>query len=171
MSVIENTTPQSVPTSRGVSRRDFLKAGIGAAAVMAMVELGGLTWLFLQPRAVDGQLGGEVIAGTADSFPLGSVTAFPTGRFYLVRSHDGGFLAISRRCPHLGCTVTWQSEPQKFFCPCHASYFDILGNVENTPAPRALDTFAIQLRDSAVVVDTSRLQPRQVFDPGQLVFE
>lgn len=171
MSVIDNATPQAVPQARSVSRRDFLKAGISAAAALALVELGGLTWLFLQPRAIEGQLGGEVLAGASESFPLGSVTAFPEGRFYLVRTHDGGFLAISRRCPHLGCTVSWQSEPQKFFCPCHASFFDILGDAENAPAPRALDTFALRLREGAVIVDTSHLQPRQTFESGQLVFE
>lgn len=171
MSVIENTNTKAIPRARVVSRREFVKTGIGVATALALVELGGLTWLFLQPRAIEGELGGEVVAGVANGFPLGSVTAFPEGRFYLVRTHDGGFLAISRRCPHLGCTVTWQSEPHKFFCPCHASNFDILGNPETAPAPRALDTFAVRLKGSSVIVDTSHLQSRQTFDQSQLVFE
>ena len=49
-----------------------------------------------------------------DSFPPGSVTEFPDGRFFLIRSHDGGFLAVYQRCTHLGCSVTWEADEGRF---------------------------------------------------------
>lgn len=153
-----------------LSRRDFLKMGVSALSLVALLEVGGASLLFMKPRSNEGEFGGLVTAGMVDSFPPGSVTEFPDGRFYLVRASDGGFLAVYRRCTHLGCTVNWEPEQNRFFCPCHASTFDTLGAVENPPAPRALDTFAIQIEKSQVLVDTSNVQNRDGFLPEQLAY-
>lgn len=153
-----------------LSRRDFLKMGVSALSLVALLEVGGASLLFMKPRSSEGQFGGLVTAGTVDSFPSRSVTEFPDGRFYLVRAADGGFLAVYRRCTHLGCNVNWEAEQNRFFCPCHASSFDLHGEVKNPPAPRALDTFAIRIEDSRVLVDTSRLQNRDGFAPEQLAY-
>ena len=90
-----------------------------------------------------------------------SVTAFVRGRFYLARLADGGFLALSRKCTHLGCTVPWVATENKFVCPCHASAFDITGNVISPPAPRALDIYAVMIENDIVKVDTSRADKTQ----------
>jgi cytochrome b6-f complex iron-sulfur subunit len=153
-----------------VSRRDFLKMGVSALSLVALLEVGGASLLFMKPRSLEGEFGGLVAAGLADSFPLGSVTEFPDGRFYLVRAADGGFLAVYRRCTHLGCTVNWEPEQNSFFCPCHASTFDIHGAVQSPPAPRALDTFPVQIDAGQVIVDTGRIQNRDNFGPEQLVY-
>jgi cytochrome b6-f complex iron-sulfur subunit len=153
-----------------VTRRDFLKLGIGALSALALLEVGGASFMFLQPRSLEGEFGGAVTAGFVDSFPPGSVVEFTNGRFYLVRAHDGGFLAVYRRCTHLGCTVEWQAQESRFFCPCHASSFDLHGDVENPPAPRALDTFPIAIDAGQVVVDTGVIQTRDAFAPEQLVY-
>ena len=153
-----------------LSRRDFLKMGVSALSLVALLEVGGASLLFMKPRNNEGEFGGLVTAGTVDSFPPGSVTEFPDGRFYLVRAADGGFLAVYRRCTHLGCTVNWEAEQNRFFCPCHASTFDAHGEVENPPAPRALDTFPVQIEASQVLVDTSRTQSRDGFAPEQLAY-
>ena len=160
----QNTTTQSV------TRRDFLKLGVGALSALALLEVGGASLMFLKPRSLEGEFGGVVTAGTVESFPPGSVVEFPNGRFYLVRSHDGGFLAVYRRCTHLGCTVQWEAQENRFFCPCHASSFDMLGDVENPPAPRALDTFPITINAGQVMVDTGAIQPRDAFTADQLVY-
>ena len=144
--------------------------GVSALSLVALLEVGGASLLFMKPRSSEGEFGSLVTAGTVDSFPSGSVTEFPDGRFYLVRASDGGFLAVYRRCTHLGCNVSWKPDQNRFFCPCHASSFDIHGEVENPPAPRALDTFAIQIEAGQVLVDTSRLQNRAGFAPEQLAY-
>ena len=153
-----------------LSRRDFLKMGVSALSFVALLEVGGASLLFMKPRSGDGEYGGLVSAGAVDSFSPGSVTEFPDGRFYLVRASDGGFLAMYRRCTHLGCNVKWEVEQNRFFCPCHASSFNLLGEVENPPAPSALDTFAVHINESQVVVDTSRIQNRDGFAPEQLAY-
>ena len=124
----------------------------------------------MKPRRSEGQFGSLVTAGAVNSFPPGSVTEFPDGRFYLVRAAGGGFLAVYRRCTHLGCTVNWEPEQNSFFCPCHASTFDIHGALQSPPAPRALDTFPVQIEANQVLVDTSRIQNRDDFAPEQLAY-
>ncbi len=111
-----------------------------------------------------------VQAGHIDTFPRNSVTAFPRGQFYLARLDDGGFLAISRRCTHLGCTVPWTADMMSFVCPCHASAFDIRGDVLSAPAPRALDLFTVHIENNIVYVDTRRVIRRSAFDARQVKY-
>ncbi len=112
---------------------------------------------------------GVVIAGPVDRFEPGSVTAFADGKFYLARLADGGFLAVNRKCTHLGCSVPWVADEQRFACPCHASAFDIHGAVVNAPAPRPLDLFPIAIEDGIIRVDTLRPIRRASFEPDQVV--
>lgn len=151
-------------------RRSFLKLGLGVLSAVAALEIGAISLAFLQPRDLDEAFGGLVTAGPVASFPPGSVTEFPTGRFFLIRTPDGGFLAVHSRCPHLGCTVSWSESQSHFHCPCHASSFDFYGNLNNPPVPRALDIFPVQLQEATVLVDTSQLRQRQQFSPEQLVY-
>lgn len=46
------------------------------------------------------------------------------------------FLALSSVCPHLGCRVHWESQNQRFFCPCHNGVFDPQGKPVSGP-PKA----------------------------------
>ncbi len=108
--------------------------------------------------------------GPVEGFKKTSVTAFARGHFYLCRLADGGFLALSRQCTHLGCTVPWDDEKKKFICPCHASAFDITGNVLSAPATRALDLFAVDIENNVVRVDTGRRIKRGGFRPEQVVY-
>ncbi|MCP4543969.1 MAG: Rieske (2Fe-2S) protein [Chloroflexi bacterium] len=157
--------------SQELSRRNFLKLGIGVLGVIATLEAGAAGVLFLQSRGQEEGFGGLITAGSIDDFPLGSVIEFPEHRFFLIRSHDGGFLAVHNRCTHLGCTVFWDPEQNHFVCPCHASSFDFYGDFESPPVPRPLDTLSIQIKEDMVVqVDTSRLQQRENFMPEQLVY-
>ncbi len=154
----------------GVSRRRFIKVGMGALATLALLEIGGAGFLFLRARSLEGEFGGLITAGQADSFPAGSVTEFADNHFYLIRSPDGGFLAVHNRCPHLGCTVNWVEGENQFVCPCHAASFDFFGNYEGPPVPRPLDTFAVEFDEAVVIVNTSQPQRREQYKPEQLAY-
>jgi len=160
-------TPSAGPK---MSRRNFLKLGAAALGALAVMEITAAGLVFLQPRSLEGEFGGIVTAGPVDSFPAGSITEFPAGRFFLIRAEDGGFLAVYRRCTHLGCSVSWEPGQNQFVCPCHGSHFDDVGNVVNPPAPRALDTFNILIEDGVVKVDTSKPRTRDEFETSQLVY-
>lgn len=154
----------------GLSRRSFLKLGMGTLGALAAVEIGGAGFMFLRARSQEGELGEMITAGKVENFPVGSVTEFPGAHFFLVRAPDGGFLALHSRCPHLGCIVTWEPDQDQFLCPCHASSFDRYGNFESPPVPRALDTFSVTIRGDQVLVDTAHVTQRDVFSPDQLAY-
>lgn len=164
-----STNNKAIDNSK-LSRRNFLKMGAGALGALALLEVGGASLLFMQPRSLEGEFGSQVKAGPVDTFPNGSVVEYPDGRFFLVRSSEGGFLAVYRRCTHLGCSVNWEADQNRFFCPCHASSFDLHGDVKNPPAPRALDTFPVQILDGQVIVDTGQVESRDDFKSEQLAF-
>ena len=49
--------------SADVSRRGFLKLAWGAAGAVALAEAGGVAYMFLSPRTVEGEFGGIFTAG------------------------------------------------------------------------------------------------------------
>jgi len=141
--------------------------------VLALAEFIGVIIAFIWPRkpvTAEGGFGDIIAAGQVNAFPLNTVTAFPMGHFYLCRLEDSGFLALSRKCTHLGCTVPWMEEDRKFICPCHSSAFDMRGNVINTPAPRALDLYAISIENNMVKVNTGKRIRRTEFRAEQVTY-
>ncbi len=139
-------------------RRSFLNVLWGVLGCAALLETGWVAASFFKPRkSRDGKEGGRTVleAGPVDRFAPGSVTAFPMGRFYLVRLEDGGFLALTRNCSHLGCVVPWVEKEKQFICPCHASAFDITGRAIRGPASRALSRHPVILENNVVKVDAA----------------
>jgi len=165
----DKLTPDSAP----FSRRSFLMNLWVGLGLLALGEFIGIIIAFIWPRkplTAAGGFGHIIEAGQVATFALNTVTAFPRGHFYLCRLEDGGFLALSRRCTHLGCTVPWIEEERKFVCPCHSSAFDIRGNVINTPAPRALDLYAISIENNIVKVNTGQTIRRTEFRAEQVTY-
>lgn len=157
-------------TGDTTSRRSFLQnlwICVGGLAVFEAILIG---IDFLRPRRSRSEMSAAaiVVAGPVSTFEPNTVTAFPQGRFYLARLAGGGFLALSRECTHLGCTVPWDRDVGRFVCPCHASAFDITGDVLNSPAPRALDLHPVRVENGIVKVDTATRLKRASFDPRQV---
>jgi cytochrome b6-f complex iron-sulfur subunit len=153
-----------------VSRRDFLNIVWGAAGAIAVTELSLVGLRFLSPRTTEGEFGGSFNLGSPDQYPAGSVTPVEAGRFYLVRLEDGGFLAIYRRCTHLGCAVPFDQGSSQFVCPCHGSAFTADGDVLNPPAPRPLDLFKLSISEGEIIVDTGTTIERDHPSPEHIVY-
>jgi len=149
-------------------RRRFVVRLWALLGVAVAGELAWITGAFLRPRSRDASSASLFVAGPVDRFDPGSVTAFPSGRFYLVRLKDGGFMALHRECTHLGCTVPWDGAQGRFACPCHASAFDITGQVLTPPAPRPLDVHPVRIENGVIKVDTRQRLQRETFDASQV---
>ncbi len=54
------------------------------------------------------------------------------------RDADGELHAVSARCTHLGCIVSWNGAERSWDCPCHGSRFDLDGRVLQGPAVNPL---------------------------------
>jgi cytochrome b6-f complex iron-sulfur subunit len=156
-----------------VSRRSFLNILWTALGLAALAEFLWMAFSFLRPVKPNGgenQANTVIQAGEVASFAPGTVTAFQSGEFYVVRLDDGGLLALSCKCTHLGCTVPWIEKEKKFLCPCHASAYDITGNVIASPATRSLDIFPAVIENNIVRVDTRRRIKRSGFDSKQVIY-
>ncbi len=162
--------PKLQTTETDRSRRSFfwtLGLALGGLALLEYIVVAA-DFLRLRKRRALGDVGSIVRAGPVEQFEPETVTAFPQGKFYLARLAGGGFLALSRECTHLGCTVPWIASEGRFVCPCHASAYDINGDVARPPAPRPLDLYEVRIENGIVKVDVSRPVRRQKFEVGQV---
>ena len=167
----EKTNEKTVKPEK--TRRNFLTWIWFGLGTLALIEFGGVVIAYLRPgkrQKKSAELGAIIDAGRVESFALNSATAFVRGKFYLCRLEDGGFLAVSRKCTHLGCTVPWLNKEKKFACPCHGSAFDIRGEVINSPATRALDIYHLFIENRMVKVDTGKQIKRSGFRADQVVY-
>ncbi len=82
------------------------------------------------------------------------------------------YIAISTRCMHLGCPVSYKPPAQRFICPCHGGVYDFEGKVSGGPPVRPLDRFYTREVGGRVQVgprysvnrELRRFSPR---DPGE----
>ncbi|MCF8381913.1 MAG: ubiquinol-cytochrome c reductase iron-sulfur subunit [Bacteroidales bacterium] len=153
-------------------RRSFIKRTWKWLGIAALAELTIFTFGMLrQGKKNDDKLNANLMdAGGVEDFPINSVTADRVNRYFLIRLEDGGFLALSIICSHLGCSVLWNKEKEQFLCPCHSSAFDKFGDVMNSPAPRALDYFPVIIESGKVLVDLSKKIQRRGFDKKQISY-
>jgi len=164
--------PQSTITDVE-SRRVFLQKLWKGLGVVASIEVVAVFFGFLFSGKKDDQTLKPkqlIEAGNVESFKENSVTVFRGGRFYLARLLDGGFMALSLRCTHLGCSINWEEDKNRFICPCHSSAFYINGEVQNPPAPSALDHFPILIENGIVKVDIGTKLSRTRFDKSQITY-
>lgn len=158
--------------SSGGTRRQFLNRIWAVIGVAAAAEFGWLSLSFMnsrKDRSKPASTDSHVVAGPVEQFSPATVTAIPQGKFYLARLDDGRFLAMSRNCTHLGCSVPWNEERNQFVCPCHGSSFSLTGEVLSAPAPRPLDTYPVRIENGIVKVDISSPRKRERFESNQAV--
>ena len=136
-----------------ISRRELLssawKWGFGLIGVAGLVTTADM----FKPRAVAG-FGGIVSAGQASDVPTTDVKAVQAMRGYVTDVEDN-IVALSWKCPHLGCRVPWCESSGEFECPCHGSKYNRLGEWREGPAPRGMDRYPVSIVDGVVEVDTS----------------
>lgn len=166
-----NKTDKPVEPERG--RRNFMKRVWQILGVVALAEFLWFVVSLLRPsRETHKSRPSDTVRviGNVEEFPPGTVTPDRINRLYIVREKEGGFLALSLTCPHLGCSVLWNEERQQFDCPCHSSAFDRRGIVLSSPAPRPLDYMPVIIEEGKMKVDMSRVTKRKRFEPSQVTY-
>lgn len=89
---------------------------------------------------------GELAPNTAKLFKFGSSPAL------LINTAEGQLRALSAVCTHLTCTVSYESDTNTLYCPCHNGRFDLSGNVISGPPPRPLETYEIEVAGGDIFV-------------------
>ena len=74
----------------------------------------------------------------------GRVVRYEGDTMALYKDETGNLHVLSPVCPHLKCSVAWNSAERSWDCPCHGSRFDIDGNVLTGPAGAALEKIEIR---------------------------
>jgi len=151
-----------------VSRRNFTRNAVLGGVALNLGLLGAGFVRFFWPNKTGAF--GSALTVPASSIPEvgGTPFQYTVGKFYVVHNDDG-LLALYWSCPHLGCTVPWAPNFGEFRCPCHGSIYDTNGINTGGPAPRPLDTMAIEvLPNGDIVVDTGNISTRPShYEPDQ----
>jgi Rieske Fe-S protein len=132
-----------------LSRRSFCNRALvtSAALLVASGEVKtqkpgeGQTLLMYPPLKIEGAE--RVLPGSFlyFNYPKSSDPAV------LVRTNEGQFLAFSRKCAHLGCSIDFDQARHCLTCPCHRGVYDTrTGYVMYGPPPRPLDQIVLQVR-------------------------
>lgn len=91
----------------------------------------------------------SLVAGP-EAIPPGGAGVITRGEEKIAawRDEAGQLHAVSAKCTHKGCTVTWNNADRTWDCPCHGSVFSVDGSVIHGPARKALPPV---IWDSAVL--------------------
>jgi cytochrome b6-f complex iron-sulfur subunit len=102
---------------------------------------------------------------TLSQLKLDQSVAFqtPSGeKVVIARQQEGetadSFVALSSVCPHLGCSVHWESHNKRFFCPCHNGVFDASGTATEGPpaaASQSLTKFPLKVENGLLYIAVS----------------
>ena len=142
-----------------MNRRAFFtwgSAGVAALCSAIGVSLAAVG-RFLQPSVFYEPPQSFKIGVPAD-FPYGAPTFLPDEKIFVFRDKDKGFAVASGVCTHLGCTVKYFGNDNKFHCPCHGSVFASDGSVVHGPAPRPLEWLEVTMaRDGQLLIDKNKV--------------
>ena len=158
-----NDPPQAVPTWRRdfpyqaageeeVTRREFARYLVLGAGAFAVGNVGLAAWT--QLRSIN----------TGDPRPIIALDEVAVGGTYLfsypedddpavlLRIDDAQVVAFSQQCTHLGCVVYYQSDEDRWHCPCHEGNFATLtGEVLSGPPTRPLGRIDVEIRDGQMI--------------------
>lgn len=155
-------SPNAIPASKEVTRRDFLnEITMGALGIAGLGSV-AVTYQYFSPNVLF-EPSTTFRAGNPDLYPVHSVTFLQDQQVYIVRMPEG-FYAVSAVCTHLGCITQWKPDADMIACPCHGSKFHPDGVKIEGPAPRPLPHFSISLTaDGELQVDKLQIiKPSQV---------
>jgi menaquinol-cytochrome c reductase iron-sulfur subunit len=71
---------------------------------------------------------------------------------YVVPAGEGNPKVLSSTCPHLGCSLRWIGEKERFICPCHGGTFTSAGVHVAGPPLRAMDELESKVENGVLKV-------------------
>jgi cytochrome b6-f complex iron-sulfur subunit len=136
-----------------MKRRAFLSklwmVGVGFVAAAGAWT----SWDLLRPGESKG-FGGKVRAFPPETVTDTGVIEVAAARAY-VTDINADVTALSWKCPHLGCRVSFCDSSGHFECPCHGSIFNRAGDLLSGPSPRGLDGYPVEVgTDGLLYIDT-----------------
>jgi cytochrome b6-f complex iron-sulfur subunit len=146
-----------------MDRRLFLQStclgALGIALGGAVLDLTNIQTVRASSRAVKGAKYREIPLMIQDTPELKAVG----GAYHLeiedlekniIVAHvsEGKYVAVDMKCTHKGCDVSYEASTKSFACPCHGSKFDLTGVPINGPASKPLQSYAVSVTDTEVIL-------------------
>lgn len=151
-----------------IGRRSLVGALLGAGALLIGAIVGSPLFQFvLYPVYAKSSNDEWSDVGDLKEFDVLDAPASKTIRFvqrdgwrevvssesvYVHRSSNNQLRVMSAICPHLGCSVAWHPDQQKFVCPCHGGQFKPDGEHISGPPPRRLDCLQTRIAQGRLQV-------------------
>jgi Rieske Fe-S protein len=141
------------------ARRGLLQLGITLAGACYAGAIGYPVYRYLATPARRAELAESEV--TTVSLPASGLPGAGTGTIFLfgsrptllIHHEDGHFTAFDAVCSHLGCTVAFQPESHRIFCPCHGGVYNMdTGAVVAGPPPKGLKVYRVEVKDANVIV-------------------
>jgi cytochrome b6-f complex iron-sulfur subunit len=121
-----------------MKRRDFLKNSLSAGLLLAIPLLNSSCEKEDDNGSGTGGLppGGDLTIdlGSSDYASLNNSGSFLIINSIIIANTGDSFVALSSRCTHQGCTISYSSSNNNFPCGCHGSVFSPTGSVVVGPA-------------------------------------
>jgi cytochrome b6-f complex iron-sulfur subunit len=141
-----------------VKRRNALDLFFGGSLIAAIAAFLYPVVRYVLPSGKAGAAADSVVAAQTGELAPNSAKIFKFGAApaILVNTAEGTLAAFSAVCTHLTCTVRFEAETGTLFCPCHNGRFDLGGNVLSGPPPRPLESLAVAVSGTNVIVSRRR---------------
>jgi Rieske Fe-S protein len=144
--------PIDWPQDHYVARRDFTKFLVLTSFAFVVGQFWIVVQNFFRERRGESPL--QLIA-RVDEVPVGSTLMFSYPTLHeqcaLARLNDQSFVAFSRQCTHLSCSVVPEPNRGRFYCPCHEGAFDLAtGNPIAGPPRRPLARIKLEFKQGAI---------------------
>lgn len=140
------------------TRRSFVQIGVGMMGACYAGAVGYPVYRYLATPSLRARAQGQVTTVSIPQKDLpgpGSATMFLFGSrpSVLIHHDDGSYVAFDAVCTHLGCTVRFEPQNHRIYCPCHGGTYDPnTGEVVAGPPPRPLKKYRVEVADGNVVV-------------------
>ena len=141
------------------SRRHFLDLLLGASILGWLASVAYPVIRYLKPLPQTGPTGPTHLTRDESSkLEQNKFVIVPvSGQRVIVFQAQDQLFALSAKCTHEGCTVTFQPGQSVIWCPCHDGRFALNGRVLSGPPPRPLTKYLAQRQpDGGIVISEEK---------------
>lgn len=138
------------------SRRHFIDLILGASILGWLASIAYPVIRYLKPLPQTGPTGPTRLTRDESSkLEQNKFVIVPvSGQRVIVLQSQDQLYALSAKCTHEGCTVTFQPGQSVIWCPCHDGRFDLSGRVLSGPPPQPLAKYVAQRQPDGGIVIT-----------------
>jgi cytochrome b6-f complex iron-sulfur subunit len=141
------------------SRRHFFNLLLGASILGWLASVAYPVIRYLKPLPQTGPTGPtRLTRDESAKLEQNRFVIVPvSGQRVIVFQSQNQLFALSAKCTHEGCTVTYLPGQSVIWCPCHDGRFDLTGRVLSGPPPQPLTKYLAQRQpDGGIVVSEER---------------